>query len=50
MNRISGGVHRYRQVLRRAKRANRRLYYTAKYSLWAVVLYLVFLRHVHWGH
>ena len=49
VNRISGGVHRYRQVLRRVKRANRRLYYTAKYALWAVLLYAVFLRHVHLG-
>ena len=49
VNRISGGVHRFRQVLRRVKRANRRLYYTAKYTLWAVLLYAVFLRHVHLG-
>jgi beta-hydroxylase len=44
VNQISGGVHRLRQVLRRAKRKNRRLYYTVKYALWAVVLYAVFVR------
>jgi len=44
VNQISGGVHRLRQVFRRAKRANRRLYYTAKYALWAVILYAVFVR------
>ena len=44
VNRIAGGVHRIRQVLRRAKRANRRLYYAAKYTLWAAILYAVFFR------
>jgi beta-hydroxylase len=44
VNRISGGVHRLRQILRRAKRANRRLYYAAKYALWAGVLYAIFIR------
>jgi beta-hydroxylase len=44
VNQLSGGVHRYRQVLRRAKRANRRLYYAVKYTFWAVVVYFVLLR------
>jgi beta-hydroxylase len=44
VNRVSGEVHRFRQVLRRAKRANRRLYYAVKYALWAVVFYAIFLR------
>lgn len=44
VNQISGAVHRLRQVFRRAKRANRRLYYTAKYALWAAIAYAVFLR------
>jgi beta-hydroxylase len=44
VNRVSGQVHRLRQVLRRAKRTNRRLYYAVKYSLWAAIFYAVFLR------
>ena len=44
VNQLSGGVHRLRQVLRRAKRANRRLYYAVKYTLWAVIAYFVLLR------
>ncbi len=44
VNRISGGVHRLRQVLRRAKRRNKRLYYAVKYALWACVLWAVLLR------
>jgi beta-hydroxylase len=44
VNRIAGTVHRARQVLRRAKRANRRVYYAGKYALWAVILYAVFVR------
>jgi len=44
VNRVAGEVHRGRQVLRRAKRANRRLYYTVKYTMWAGILYAVFFR------
>lgn len=44
VNRVAGGVHGIRQVLRRAKRANRWLYYAAEYTLWAVILYALFLR------
>ncbi len=44
VNRVAGAVHRARQVLRRAKRANRRAYYAVKYTLWAGILYLLFVR------
>jgi beta-hydroxylase len=49
VNRISGGVHRVSKVLRRAKRANRRVYYTVKYTLWAAVLYAIFIRGIAWS-
>jgi beta-hydroxylase len=49
VNRVAGAVHRLRVVLRRAKRANRRLYYAVKYTLYAVLAYAVFLRGVDWG-
>jgi len=49
VNLVSGWVHRFRQVLLRLKRANRRLYYTAKWAMWAAILYAVFIRNLHWG-
>jgi len=48
VNEVSGLVHRWRQVLRRAKRANRRAYYAVKYSLWALLFYALFLRGISW--
>jgi hypothetical protein len=48
VNRVSGLVHQLRQVLTRIKKANRSLYYTVKYAMWASILYAVFLRNLHW--
>ena len=44
LNRVSGHVHRGRLVLRRLKRANRRLYYTVKYALLGLVAWSLLLR------
>jgi len=48
VNRVSGLVHQLRQVLTRVKKANRSVYYTVKYAMWAGILYAVFLRSLHW--
>jgi len=48
VNRISGSVHRGRLVLNRLKRANRRLYYAAKYAFWALLLYGIFVHGLAW--
>lgn len=49
VNLVSGVVHQLRQVLLRLKRANRHLYYTVKWAMWASILYALFLRNLHWG-
>jgi beta-hydroxylase len=46
VNYLAGWVHQLRQIFRRAKRANRRLYYTVKYALYAVVAWFLLLRHL----
>ena len=46
VNRVAGGIHSIRMVFRRAKRMNRRLYYTVKYALYAVLAWLILFRGV----
>ena len=44
VNRVSGYVHQLRRVFRRAKKANRRLYYAVKASLYGLVIWELLLR------
>jgi beta-hydroxylase len=46
VNRVAGFVHQLRMVFRRAKKMNRRLYYTVKYALYAAIVWLVLFRGV----
>jgi beta-hydroxylase len=44
VNRVAGSVHRLRMVFRRAKKMNRRLYYTVKYALYAALAWAILFR------
>jgi beta-hydroxylase len=44
VNRFSGQIYQLRRLISRARRANRRLYFAAKYTLIAAVIGLVLLR------
>ncbi|HYM60574.1 MAG TPA: aspartyl/asparaginyl beta-hydroxylase domain-containing protein [Thermoanaerobaculia bacterium] len=43
INRVSGAIYAMKRFFERAKKANRRLYYLAKYILFAGVIYLIFI-------
>ena len=44
VNRFSGRIYQLRRIFHRAKRANRRVYFTAKYALLAAIVWMVLLR------
>ena len=44
VNRVAGGAYRLRILFRRAKRANRTVYYTVKYALYGTIVWALLLR------